>query len=214
MSPTRSTAWFRTTARLVALLFVVQMVSAMAGTSLIQAYVDGDPDRAPMTLGVALMMASGLSVVGIGLLMYPVLKGVAPRLAAWYPGLRIAEFLVSAVGCVYLLVRSEVIPHHLLWVYVPTGLGGIVLTCLLFVSRLVPRPVALLGLVGYVLLTVGVPLDLLGVLDLDESPGLLLLAPGGVFELVVLPVWLLARGFRSPAATGTPTPRSLVAAVR
>ena len=66
-------------------------------------------------------------VVGIGLLMYPVLKEVNPRLAVWYPGFRIAECLVSAACGVYLLARSEVVPHHLLWVYVPTGLGGIVL---------------------------------------------------------------------------------------
>ena len=37
----------------------------------------------------------------------------------------------------------------MLWIYVPTGLGGIVLTYLLFVSRLVPRAIAVLGLVGY-----------------------------------------------------------------
>ena len=57
----------------------------------------------------------------------------------------------------------------MLWVYVPTGVGGIILTYLLFVSRLVPRAIALLGLVGYVLLTIGVPLDLLGVLDMSAG---------------------------------------------
>ena len=35
------------------------MVTAMFGTSLIQAFVDGDTDRAPMTVGVLLMMCSG-----------------------------------------------------------------------------------------------------------------------------------------------------------
>ena len=78
------------------MLFVVQMVSAMFGTSLIQAFVDGNPDRAPMTVGVALMTVSGLAVVAIGLLMYPVLKQVNPTLAVWYPVLRIVECLVSA----------------------------------------------------------------------------------------------------------------------
>src|SRR3954469_19578937 len=58
----------------VGILFVVQMVTAMFGTSLIQAFTDGNTDRASMTLGVLLMMGSGLAVVAIGLLMYPVLK--------------------------------------------------------------------------------------------------------------------------------------------
>ena len=136
------------------------MVAAMFGTTMIQAFVDGDPDRAPMTLGVLLMVCSGLAIVAIGLLMYPVLKDVNPRLAMWYPILRITEFTVSAACGAYLLTQSEVVPNHLLWVYLPTGAGGIILTYLLFTARLVPRPIALLGLVGYVLLTVGVPLDL------------------------------------------------------
>ncbi len=188
-------------ARAVGILFVVQMVTAMFGTSLIQAFVDGNPDRAPMTAGVALMSVSGCAVVGIGLLMYPVLRQVNPTLAVWYPILRVVECLVSAACGGYLLAASTVVPNHLLWVYVPTGIGGIVLCHLLFVGGLVPRPIALLGLVGYASLTIGVPLDLLGVLDMGAGVGMLLLAPGGLFELVFLPIWLIAKGFRPLPST-------------
>ena len=187
-----------TTATTVGVLFVVQMVTAMFGTSLMQAFVDGDPDRVAVTVGVVLMMCSGLAVVGIGLLMYPVLRDVNPRLAWWYPALRITECTVSAACGIYLLAQSQAVPNHLLWVYVPTGVGGIILTHLLLVSRLVPRAIALLGLVGYVLLTVGVPLDLLGVLDMSDGLGLLLMLPGGLFELVFVPIWLIAKGFSAP----------------
>jgi Domain of unknown function (DUF4386) len=200
----------RTTATTVGVLFVVQMVTAMFGTSLIQAFVDGDTDRAPMTVGVLLMMCSGFAVVGIGLLMYPVLKDINPRLAGWYPILRITECIVSAACGVYLLAQSHVVPNHLLWVYLPTGVGGIILTYLLFVSQLVPRPIARLGLVGYVSLSVGVPLDLLGLLDMNAGPGLLLVVPGGLFELVLLPIWLITKGFNAPRSTEEPTSASLV----
>ena len=184
----------------VGILFIVQMVTAMVGTSLIQAFVVGDTARAPLTVGVLLMMCSGIAVVGIGLLMYQVLKPVNQRLAFWYAVLRIIEFTVSAVCGVYLLTQLQVVPNHMLWVYIPTGIGGLILTYLLFVSRLVPRPIAILGLVGYALLSLGVPLDLLGVLDMNEGPGLLLLSPGGLFELVFLPIWLIAKGFRPPSS--------------
>jgi hypothetical protein len=194
---TKSALSRRTTATTVGVLFVVQMVTAMFGTSLIQAFVDGDTDRAPLTVGVLLMMVAGLTVVGIGLLMYPVLKDVNPRLARWYPVLRITECVVSAVCGVYLLVQSQVIPNHLLWVYLPTGVGGIILTYLLFVSRLIPRAIALLGLVGYAALTIGVPLDLLGLLDMSTGAGLLLVVPGGLFEVVFLPIWLITKGFNA-----------------
>lgn len=185
------------TATTVGVLFVVQMVTAMVGTSFIQAFEDGNADQVPLTIGVLLMMCAGLAVVGIGLLMYPILRDVNPRLAKGYPILRITECLVSAFCGVYLLAQSQIVPNHLLWVYVPTGLGGIIFTYLLFVSRLVPRPIALLGFVGYVSLTVGVPLDLLGLLDMSAGAGLLLVIPGGLFELVFLPVWLITKGFNA-----------------
>ena len=182
----------------VGILFFVQMITAMIGTSLIQAFVDGDPDRTPVTFGVLLMMCSGLAVVGIGLLMYQVLKSVNQRLAVSYPVLRVVEFAVST-GCgIYLLAQMAVVPNYLLWVYIPTGIGGLVLNYLLFVSKLVPRPIAVLGFVGYVLLSVGAALGLLGVLDMNAAPGMVLLVPGFLFEFAVFPIWLIAKGFRSP----------------
>jgi hypothetical protein len=185
----------------VGVLFFVQMATAIIGSSLIEAFVDGDTRRGPLTAGVVLMMSSGIAVVGIGLLMYPILKLVNKRLAVWYPVLRVVEFTVSAACSLYLLNELHVVPNHMLWVYVPTGVGGLMLTCLLFAARLVPRPVAVLGVVGYAALTLGVPLDLLGVLDMNDGPGLALLVPGGLFEAVVLPVWLIVKGFTAPPST-------------
>jgi hypothetical protein len=64
--------------------------------------------------------------------------------------------------------------------------------------------------VGYVSLTVGVPLDLLGLLDMNAGPGLLLVVPGGLFELVFLPIWLITKGFNAPRPVEAPTSASLV----
>ena len=75
----------------VGILFIAQMVTAMV-RHLLDPGGCGDTGRAQVTLGVLLMTVSGLAVVAIGLLMYPVLKDVNPDLAVWYPILRIAEF--------------------------------------------------------------------------------------------------------------------------
>jgi hypothetical protein len=191
----------------VGILFFVQMATAMVGASLIQAFVDGNTARAPLTVGVLLMACSGIAVVGIGLLMYQVLKVVNQRVAFWYPVLRIIEFTVSAACGVYLLTQLQVVPNYLLWVYIPTAVGGIVLNYLLYVSRLVPRPIAVLGLVGYGLFSLGVPLTLLGVLDMNVGLGMLILAPGFLFEFVVFPIWLIAKGFTpAPSAQASPSP--------
>jgi Domain of unknown function (DUF4386) len=196
----------------VGILFFIQMATAIVGTSLIQAFEDGNTDRGPLTVGVVFMMCSGIAVVGIGLLMYQVLKPVNQQLALWYPALRIVEFAVSTACGVYLLAQLQVVPNHLLWVYIPTGIGGVILTYLLYVSQLVPRPIAILGLIGYVSLLLGVPLDLLGVLDMNAGPGLALLAPGGLFEFVVLPIWLITKGFKSPLTTNELKPPALATA--
>jgi hypothetical protein len=195
----------------VGILFFVQMITYMLGASSIRTFETGETTSAPTT-GVFLTLLSGLAVVGIGLLMYQVLKEVDRRLAVWYPVLRVVEFAVSAACGVYLLTQLQVVPNNHLWVYIPTGIGGLVLTYLLFVSRLVPRPIAVLGIVGYSALLLGVPLDLLGVLDMAAGAGMALFVPGGLFEFVVLPLWLIAKGFRSATEASRTDATVLVAA--
>ena len=63
---------------------------------------------------------------------------------------------------------------------------------------------------GYTLLTIGVPLDLLGVLDMSAGTGMLLLVPGGLFELVFFPTWLIAKGFRPVPSTADLSTSALV----
>src|SRR4051812_15607499 len=93
----------RRTATTVGILFVTQMVTAVAGTTLIQSFVDGGPDEATPVAGVVLMVCSGIAVVAIGLLMYPLLRTVDRRLAVWYPILRGVELAVSTACGIYLL---------------------------------------------------------------------------------------------------------------
>lgn len=112
--------------------------------------------------------------------------------------MRIIEFGVSATLSVYLLTQLAEFPDRLLWVYIPTGIGGVILNYLLFKSRMVPRAISVLGFIGYCLLLLVVPLDLVGAVEADSGAGLVMLAPGAVYEFVILPIWLIAKGFRTP----------------
>jgi hypothetical protein len=188
----------RKIATVVGVLFIFQMIIAIVGNALTQAFVDGDGDRAVLTIGVLLMLCSGLAVVAIGFLTYHVLKPFNKKLAMWYTESRVVEFTVSTVCGIYLLTQLQYLHNQMLWIYIPTALGGLVFTYLLFVSRVVPRSIAVLGITGYASLALGTALDFLGVLDLNAGSGMVLLAPGGVFEVLVLPVWLIAKGFRVP----------------
>ena len=183
----------------VGILFIFQLVTFFIGSSLIQTYLDGEASRTTLNIGVLFEMLAGLAVVTIGLLMYQALKTVDRQLALGYPTMRILEFAVSATFAAYLLSQLEEFPNHLLWVYIPTAIGGLILNYLLFISRIVPRPISVLGLIGYFLLLLVVPLDLLGVIDdANSGVGLVFLTPGGVYEFLVLPIWLIAKGFRGP----------------
>lgn len=187
---------YRRTATIVGALFVLQILAFAVGSSLIKAYLRGESTKSSLRVGVVLEMCSGAAIVVIGLMMYRVLRVVDRRWALGYPAMRLAEFTISALLSVYLLTQLQQFSNHLLWVYLPTGIGGLILNYLFYVSGLVPRPIAILGLVGYGLLTLTVPLGLVGVIDVESRAGLLMLAVGGVYEFLVLPIWLFAKGFR------------------
>jgi hypothetical protein len=86
-------------------------------------------------------------------------------------------------------------------VYLFTGASGGIFAFLLYRSRLVPRPLAVLGLIGYPVLLAGAVLAMFGVTDVTQGAGLLAVVPGGLFELI-LPIWLLAKGFSHPVVDG------------
>ena len=168
------------------------------------------PNRTALTIGASLMMFSGLVIAAIGVLLYQVLKFTNNRLAVWVPIIRSVECVVALIFGIYLLTNLQAVPNHLLWVYILAGAAGVILSYLLFTSRLVPRPIATLGFIGYALLLLGVPLDLAGVIDMNEGLGQALIIPGALFELIALPVWLIAKGFKpSPSAMASPSPVSV-----
>jgi hypothetical protein len=67
-------------------------------------------------------------------------------------------------------------------------------------------------LVGYGLFSLAVPLDLLGILNMNEGLGMLVLVPGFLFEFVVFPIWLIMKGFRTPSSVAGSTSPALVTA--
>ncbi len=184
----------------ISVLFIIQLLTAAVGNSFVQSFTDGAAGETALTIGVLLMMFSGVTIAAIGVLLYRVLRFANTSLAVWVLMLRSTECVVAIVFGSYLLTNLRVVPNHLLWVYLLAGAAGVVLSYVLLTSRLVPRPIAILGFVGYSFLLLGVPLDLAGDIDMNAGVGQALFIPGGLFELVVMPIWLIAKGFNPPAA--------------
>jgi hypothetical protein len=212
----------RRTAVLVGALFLISTFTFIVSNALITPILAPHhllaavADHSRLLIAATLIgLIEGVATVGIAVALYPILKRQHPAVALGYAGLRIGELSIAAVGFglgALLLVtlsstaangaNSETLGallvalRHwtLMLVYAYTAVGGLMLSYMLFRTRLVPRGLSVLGLIGYPALLLAAVLDMLGLVDTVAGAGLVGLVPGGVFELL-LPIWLIVRGF-------------------
>jgi len=76
------------------------------------------------------------------------------------------------------------------------GIGSLFLCYLLYQSKLIPRFISVVGLIGYALLLLSAPLDIVGLIDTTGVGGIMYV-PGALFELFLFPIWLIVKGFNS-----------------
>ena len=226
----------RRTAAIVGLLFLAATVSFSVADTLIKGVLDrpnyligASGDASALAAGALLAFVDGLAVVGIAVLMFPLLRHTSEPLALGYVGLRVAELgvvlLYMAAPLIVLALgngaRGGTVDASasqslgsllqalrdvtLVLLYLFTGASGIIFAFLLYRSKLVPRPLAVLGLIGYPVLLAGAALAMFGVTDVQQGTGMLAMLPGGLFELI-LPIWLLAKGFSHPVVLGVESP--------
>ena len=189
----------RRTARIVGVLFLAGYLAYGVGSVIATGNADRSGSTALFVTGAALMLLNSAFVIGIGVLMFPVLRTHSKATAAGYLGTRIFEGVVLAIGVVCLIVLSgdaATDANSVCYNVAEAGLGiGSLFFCaLLFRTGLVPRFLAVWGFIGYAAFAVGNLLELFGV----AGAGLVGAIPGGLFELT-FGVWLIARGFASTA---------------
>ncbi|MFF0573839.1 DUF4386 domain-containing protein [Streptosporangium saharense] len=189
----------RTTGRAVGALFLLAFVVYMTGNALA-----GSGET--VAAGALLMLANSAAVAGIGVLMFPVLRRHHELSAHAYLVSRVVEAVMLAVGVVFLLLLiplardasglpslASVARQGNLYAYqiamISLGLGSLMFCRVLFQARLVPRFMAIWGMVGYAVFATGAILEVLG-----YGVGVTLSIPGGLFE-VALGVLLVAKGF-------------------
>jgi hypothetical protein len=194
----------RRAARIVGVLFLAGFLAYGVG-SLIATGIVRSADRSGSTAlfvtGAALMLLNSAFVIGIGVLMFPILRAHNKAIAAGYLGTRIFEGVGLAIGVVSLIVvtgsGSPAIHANSVSYNVAEaglGIGSLFFCALLFRTGLVPRFLAVWGFIGYACFAAGTLLELFGV----AGAGLVGAIPGGLFELT-FGIWLIARGFASTA---------------
>src|SRR3954466_12766692 len=192
----------RRTARVVGVLFLAGFLAYGVGSLMAQGVVtsaDRSGSTALFVTGAALMLLNSAFVIGIGVLMFPILRAHDAAIAAGYVGTRIFEGVVLAVGVVSLVVLTGSAAIHANSVFynvaeAELGIGSLFFCALLFRTGLVPRFLAVWGFIGYACFAGGTLLELFGV----AGAGLVGAIPGGLFELT-FGIWLIARGFATTA---------------
>jgi hypothetical protein len=212
---------FRTTARVVGVLYLAGMVVGIGGNVLIGSIL-GAPDHLSTITASSTLLAVGallwLSTVAgdaaHGILMFPVLKPHSERGAVGYLGARIIDATFIAVMALLILIQipvgieylnagssdtsylqalSTVLTAANLYAYefamITVGVAGLILSFMFYRTQLVPRLLAIWGLIGYAILLLGSVLQVLG-LNLNSIHAI----PGGLWELFI-GVWLIAKGF-------------------
>lgn len=174
-------------------------------------------NKTTITIGIILMAIVHTFVnIGLSVMIFPVLKTFNSFFAFGYLGAGISATVTAVTGAIFLallvplsgafieagtgadyfetlallLKQGGFYGYQLsmtLW-----GLGGLMLCYALYVSRLVPRLLAVWGLLGYVTFMTGTIAELFG-----YEIGVMLALPGGFFELG-LSLWLIFKGFKFP----------------
>jgi hypothetical protein len=217
----------RRTARMVGLLvlggYLTYGVGSALATSITAApgYLSSVGGSTAFPASAVLMLVNSALVIGIGALMFPILRPHSQAVAVGYLATRVFEGIVLAVGVVSLLSLASVSRSYTLaggadesyfttlgalassgnfmaYNVAMAGLsvGSIFFCSLMYRSSLVPRFLAAWGVAGYAIFAVGCLLEIVGF----AGAGLVAVVPGGLFE-VFFGIWLISRGFSRSAIT-------------
>lgn len=162
-----------------------------------------------------LFLVCFISIVLISILVYPLLDKYSPATAKSYFAMRVSEAVIQLIGVVALLsliplsqqIANTDVNHSSLFVFakqltnanlyayhlamIVLGLGSLPFCYLLYRHSLIPRLLASLGLLGYLILATSSCFYLLG-----QDLGLVVTLPVFVFE-VGIGFWLLFKGFKA-----------------
>jgi hypothetical protein len=182
------------TAVLVGLCFLAATITFGIGNALIRSHFSSATAHDSLIAGVFLLGCCGLAVAANGAAMRRILTPYAPIRSRAYFVLRVTECLTLVVVGVYFLTSHAQWNAYVLAVYAVSGAAGLVLSSALLTSRIVPKNLSMLGVIGYPVFLVGSILAMFDLIDVTHGVVMLALVLGGLFELL-LPIWLFTKGF-------------------
>jgi hypothetical protein len=185
------------------------------------------PNRGAVEWGSLMWSVNNIGIVFIAVFAFGLLRKFDEALAVGYLACRIIESCIMMVGIAATLLLIPLSQEFLKagapqssWFLAPgdvlkqakflgltglslpmLGLGGLLFTWMLFRFRLVPRGISVVGVIGYAMVMVGSIAGWFGLLDVAPGGnGTIFALPVAIFEILLLPFWLLFRGFKIPEA--------------
>ena len=172
-----------------------------------------------VAIGAVLWLLAVIGDAAHGVLMFPILKPHGERLAVGYLAARIMDALFIAIMVIFILLQIP-LGHEYLnatapdMAYLQTlgrlftqgqlyayqigmstlGVSGLLLCSTLYKAKLLPRWLAVWGLIGYAVIFCGMLSEIMG-----SGLGLASSLPGGLWEIFV-GLWLVVKGFNAPAS--------------
>jgi hypothetical protein len=190
----------------------------------------GAEHKNQIVLGALMELLLVCSAIGTAIGLFPILRPYGERIALGHLCFRFLEAIVITIGIVAvlsLLTLSQAFvaaggsdpaafrasgtlllaAHSWSFVLGPLfllGINTLMYSYLFYRSRLVPRPLAVLGLAGATLVFGNALLVLFGVFAQLSVPAVLLAMPIAAYEMI-LAVWLIVKGFNPAAITPKPS---------
>ena len=181
----------RKTARFAGILFLVAMVASLVGGGLLETTNVGRSDSLFIT-GIILEIINALAVLGIGIILFPVLRNFQRNAAKMYLALRILEALACLAAPLVLVILTNGNDLRMFFTgkIIPLFfcIGAMVLYYILYAYRLLPRFIAIWGFIGITGIIV------LNLVKIETSVGMLLALPI-ILNEIFLGFWLIAKGF-------------------
>ena len=211
-------------ARIFGVLFILTFITSIPALALYQpvlddpaAYIAGGGKDGQIHLGVLLELLLIIANVGTAVVLYPIVRRQNALLSLGYVAARLMECVFIAAGILFVLgvvsLRNDDPEASALavslaalkdWTFLLgpgfiVGWGnGLILAYLMYSSRLVPRGMTWLGLIGGPLVILSGSLVLFGVINQGGPVQGLATIPEFLWELS-LGVYCAAKGFRSDA---------------
>ncbi len=192
-------------------------------------FIPGATNEASLKLGAVLEFGLIVTQIGTAVVIYPLVRRQSETVALGYVTARVMESVFAAIGLISIItvvniadslaaagadaaalaVSGDSLVHTYEWAFqwgpgLVAGIGnGLMLGYLMYRSELVPRRMAMLGLIGGPLLILSFVLILCGVYENGSTMSGLLTLPEAAWELS-LGIYCAWKGFRPESPLARP----------